>query len=107
MKCELHAYHDWIMFSKDIVEWRRRMQIEHDYYDVKTLAFYIWGLSQWIGSGWCTDQAKNRLNGKAQTPRGIPNLGNAGRGVCRPEQHTSQKYQISATRESVYIAPHA
>ena len=89
-EAELHARHDWLMFSEHALEFRHRMHHNPEYYDCKIAGAWVYGCALWIGSGWCTDQGKGRMNGKVQTPRGIPSLGNAGRGVCRPVQ-TSQK----------------
>jgi hypothetical protein len=74
------------------------MSSDPDYYDCKIAGWWVWGLCQWIGSGWCSEEFYNggewkvrpHLNG---TGMGInrpaqqrPHLSNAGMGINRPAQ---------------------
>ena len=50
-EADLHARHLWL-----VNEGRERIikcYDDLDFYDVKVAAYWAWGLSQWIGSGWC------------------------------------------------------
>lgn len=49
-EADLHARHAWLVGR---AEFRERMKIDPDFYDAKVAAWWAWGLSQWIGSGWC------------------------------------------------------
>lgn len=110
-EADLHARHVWLIAQ---CNFRERMLTEPDYYDAKIAGWWAWGLSAWLGSGWCdTAVAPSRKipavsdNGKGvhsdamhpvrQLPhmstsgqgvhspsRQLPFVGNAGRGVCRP-----------------------
>ena len=73
-ECDLHARHLWLTN-----EGRRhveRLKTEPDYYDAKIAGWWVWGICQWIGSGWCHHpEWKQR-----------PHLGDAGMGIHRPSQ---------------------
>src|ERR1700681_1264474 len=47
---DLHARHLWLVKQTDF---RERMKTDPDYFDVKIAGWWVWGISQWIGSGWC------------------------------------------------------
>lgn len=53
-EADLHARHTWLVNSKEAEEWRRRMKTEPGHFDVKIAGWWVWGISQWIGSGWCS-----------------------------------------------------
>src|SRR5512139_400580 len=77
-EADLHARHKWLLAQSDF---RERMSTDPDYYDVKIAGWWAWGISQWIGSGWCAEDYYN--GGEWQQ---LPHLGDAGRGVHRPSQ---------------------
>lgn len=107
-EADLHARHQWLV---DRIEFRERMKIDPDHHDAKIAGWWVWGLSQWIGSGWCRNADRRRPNlqaggngvhrvsvPKGKTPdisgrhgapngRGVtakrPRLGRGGRGVTR------------------------
>lgn len=75
LEVDLHARHLWLINQGDF---RERMFEDPDYYDAKIGGWYVWGLSQWIGHGWC---AVEHL-----TKDGVPwkrplHLSSAGQGV--------------------------
>lgn len=49
-EADLHARHLWLVKQ---TEFRERMKTDPDYFDVKVAGWWVWGLSQWIGGGWC------------------------------------------------------
>lgn len=77
-EADLHARHRWLLAQSDF---RERMIADPDYYDVKIAGWWVWGLCQWIGSGWCSEEFYS--GGEWQQ---LPHLGNPGRGVHRPSQ---------------------
>ena len=77
-EADLHARHVWLLAQSDF---RERMSSDPDYYDCKIAGWWVWGLCQWIGSGWCSEDYYNE-SGKQQ----LPHLGNAGMGINRPSQ---------------------
>ena len=76
-ECDLHARHQWLVNQR---EFRERMMTDPDYYDVKVAGWWVWGISCWIGSGWCAG---------GNISRQIPNLRNAGEGVHRKRPQLS------------------
>ena len=70
-EADIEARHLYIVNATDT---QQRIKADPDYYDAKLAGWWCWGLSSWIGSGWC-----------AKTPiwKQIPHLGNAGKGVHR------------------------
>ncbi len=73
-EADLLARHRWLMGQE---EFRARMRSDPEYHDARIAGWWVWGLSQWIGSGWCTH---------SRVPDQLPHLGNAGMGVHRPSQ---------------------
>ena len=71
-QADLHARH-WSLVQA--AEHRERMRAEPEYHDVKFAGWWVWGLCQWIGSGWC--DVKDVAHSPSQQ---LPHLGDAGRG---------------------------
>jgi len=67
-EADLHARHRWLV-NRD--EFRERMHVDPDFYDVKIAGWWVWGLCQWIGGGWC-NEPNNRKH---------PKLDGIGKGV--------------------------
>lgn len=71
---DLHARHLWLTNAgRAQVE---RLREDAEWHDAKIAGWWVWGLCQWIGSGWCEHPEWQQL----------PHLGDAGRGVHRPSQ---------------------
>lgn len=49
-EADLHARHRWLVNQG---EFRERMKQDPDFFDAKIAGWWVWGLCQWIGSGWC------------------------------------------------------
>lgn len=49
-EADLHARHLWLVNQADF---RERMMTDPEYYDAKIAGWWVWGISAWIGSGWC------------------------------------------------------
>jgi len=68
---DLHARHLWLTNTgRQQVE---RLREDPDWYDAKIAGWWVWGIGQWIGSGWCKHPERKKL----------PHLGDAGMGVHR------------------------
>ena len=70
-EADLHTRHKWLVAQ---AEFRERMRADPDFYDIKIAGWWVWGLSAWIGSGWCSC---------ARVSEQLPHLGNAGQGIHR------------------------
>lgn len=87
-ECDMRARHQWL---HDQVEFRKRMLADPDYYDAKIAGWWVWGISSWIGSGWCSIPTNERFprrrvgkSGKDKAlSKQIPLLRKGGRGITR------------------------
>lgn len=70
-EADLLARHRWLDAQEDF---RQRVRSDPDFYDCRVAGWWVWGICQWIGSGWC----RQRRDG--DQPEQLPHLGNAGRG---------------------------
>jgi hypothetical protein len=50
-EADMHARHLWLVNQK---EFRERMHTDPDFFDAKIAGWWVWGICQWIGGGWCT-----------------------------------------------------
>lgn len=70
-EADLHARHHRLHLL--MPEHREKMLTDPDYFDARAAGWWVWGLSAWIGSGWCSER-KN-------ASRKMPNMLNGGQGV--------------------------
>lgn len=49
-EADLHARHRWLV---DQEGFRDRIRSDPEFYDVRVAGWWVWGLSCWIGGGWC------------------------------------------------------
>jgi len=88
---DLHARHSWLVAQrKDLA---RKLEGDHEFFDAKIAGFWSWGVSCWIGSGFCSGKGpwvvdENRklvsLSGAGQgVNRNLVSLSGAGQGVNR------------------------
>ncbi len=56
-EADLHARHKWLVNQ---VEFRERMHTDPDFFDVKIAGWWVWGLCQWIGGGWCVEPKNHK-----------------------------------------------
>lgn len=85
-EADLTARHQWLVNREDF---RERMKTDPDFFDAKIAGWWVWGLCQWIGGGWC--DASKQLPHLGDAGQGVnrkrPHLGNAGQGVNRQLPH--------------------
>lgn len=80
---DLHARHAWLRERRELLS--RRLEGDPDYYDAKIAGWWLWGLSIWIGSGFCGDSGSGPW-GVVEDDEGtrqLVHLGDAGQGVSR------------------------
>ncbi|HUW30949.1 MAG TPA: hypothetical protein VM223_05000, partial [Planctomycetota bacterium] len=51
-EADLHSRHIGLVNDGMIITWR--CYDDPDFYDVKVAGWWVWGISCWIGNGWCT-----------------------------------------------------
>lgn len=106
-ECDLHARHNWLVNSEAIPEFIENMKSDPDYYDAKVAGWWVWGISQWIGSGWCVQpewfeqtnvvhMKRPHLSSSKGICRKLPLLGNGGVGV-----HSAAKNRPWQTRPNL------
>lgn len=91
-EADLHARHRWLVAQTDF---REKMRTDPDFYDAKVAGWWVWGICQWIGSGWCVEPGWTGRAACHDKPRGIhtptwqkrPNVRRGGLGVHRTHPH--------------------
>ena len=94
-ECDLHARHLWLKARRDTLT--AALMGDPTYYDVQLAGWWLWGVAQWIGGGWCGDGGagpwitRDGIFMKDEGTRGVSrqrlHLGNAGQGVSRRRLH--------------------
>ena len=78
---ELNARHGWLV--EHVGRMTTKLRESCDYYDAKIAGWWVWGICQWIGAGWCSPEARP-LSGKSNRPV----MSHAGSGVHRSKLPT-------------------
>ena len=78
---DLHARHVWLLQQRDTL--RAQLEGDPEWYDAKIAGWWVWGISCWIGSGFCSGNGPWWVNESRQ----LVHLGNNGRGVNRKLVH--------------------
>jgi DNA adenine methylase len=83
---DLHARHSWLVAQ--IADLQPRLEGDPNFFDSKIAGWWVWGVSTWIGSGFCSGNGPWVVDGgKLVNRRSVPHLGGAGRGVNRKLPH--------------------
>jgi site-specific DNA-adenine methylase len=53
---DLHARHRWLVAQ---AEFRERLRGDPEYFDARVAGWWVWGICQWIGGGWCAESNWN------------------------------------------------
>ena len=86
-EADLHARHLWLLAQ---VEFRERVMSDPEFHDAKVAGWWAWGISQWIGDGWC---------GEGKPSRKLPNIdGAGGKGLCSADGVSLPKFHALARR---------
>lgn len=102
-EADLHARHLWLVNQ---AEFREQMMTDPEFYDAKIAGWWVWGLSQWIGSGWCDvnrGQTSQRPNlrpkqGIQSVNNNLPNI-NTGKGVHAKRVQSDIESYMMALRD--------
>lgn len=65
---DLQARHKWLTGRK---RFRERILAEPGYFDAKIAGWWVWGISQWIGAGWCSRPEWTGRGQGGRAPRGL------------------------------------
>jgi hypothetical protein len=77
-EADMHARHKWLVNQ---TEFRERMHVDPEYFDVKIAGWWVWGLCMWIGGGWCVEPNNHKH----------PKLDGIGKGVHSQAGHPREK----------------
>jgi site-specific DNA-adenine methylase len=78
---DLHARHVWLLKQRETL--RARLEGDTEYHDAKIAGWWAWGISCWIGAGWCSGNGPWWTDDENK----LVHLGNAGQGVNRQLVH--------------------
>ena len=78
---DLHARHVWLLEQRESL--RPKLEGDPDWHEPKIAGWWAWGVSSWIGSGFCSGQGPWWVNDDRQ----LVHLGNNGQGVNRKRVH--------------------
>jgi D12 class N6 adenine-specific DNA methyltransferase len=100
---DLHARHAWLVVRLD--EMAEQLRADPEYFDEKVAGWWVWGICQWIGTGWCGGikhgEPRPNLNsgqgvhaggmhantiGRGALSKKMPNLSGFEAGIRRPKQ---------------------
>lgn len=105
---DLHARHAYLTEIRDSLV--SRLEGDPDYYDPLIAGWWVWGISAWIGGGFCHNKGPwHRINSKLikckitehnGVRRQLPHLGNAGVGVHRTlhSDHIAEWFKLLQNR---------
>lgn len=89
-EADLTARHRWLVARE---EFREAMMRDPHYYDAKIAGWWVWGLSAWIGQGWCSGKARRQL----------PNIGDNGKGIHGHARTLDELRALSARLRRVRV----
>lgn len=70
-EADLHARHLWLVNQG---EFRERMKCEPEFFDARIAGWWVWGISCWIGGGWCAIKGSKRDRADGSRQRTRPQL---------------------------------
>jgi hypothetical protein len=79
-EADLHARHKWLVNQ---TEFRERMHTDPEFFDVKIAGWWVWGLCQWIGGGWCVEPQNHKHPKLDGIGKGVHSDGDTGHGRAR------------------------
>ena len=56
---DMHARHAWLVGQREDIT--RRLEGDPDWFDAKAAGWWLWGISLWIGGGWCSGRGPWRV----------------------------------------------
>ena len=69
---DLTARHAWLRAWR--AENADRLSQDPEFFDARAAGWWVWGISLWIGGGWCTHSYNRRPNISASSPTGGPGI---------------------------------
>ena len=88
-ECDLHARHRWLV--DQLPSMREKMHQDPMFFDALIAGWWVWGICQWIGGGWCVE-SENRKH---------PKLDGIGKGIHSNAGHPAVTADGSCTCRGV------
>ena len=82
---ELHSRHAWLVGQRESLT--TRLEGDPEFFDVKIAGWWVWGLSCWIGRGFCSGKGPWNVVEGENGFRKLVKSGNTGQGVWRQLIH--------------------
>jgi hypothetical protein len=87
-ECDLHARHAWLVGQRETIT--ARLMGDAGWFDAKAAGWWLWGISSWIGSGWCSGDGPWIVQeGELVDSRQLPHLSSV-QGINRQLPHLSE-----------------
>jgi site-specific DNA-adenine methylase len=103
---DLHARHLWLVERREALT--RRLEGDPEYFDAKVAGWWVWGISCWIGSGWCSGSGPWQAVEDDEGFRQLIHLGTQGQGVNRQLIHLGDQGRgVNRQREDLTTYFHA
>jgi len=104
-EADLEARHQWLVDQGDSI--KAQIKKDPEYCDFRIAGWWVWGLCQWIGDGWCVQRGDGNQPGQLPhlgtagmgIKRRLPHLGDAGRGINRKLPHLGDAGRGEAIQE--------
>src|SRR5208283_1658923 len=90
---DLHARHIWLVERKESLQ--TRLEGDPTFYDAQVAGWWVWGMSCWIGGGFCSGKGPWHVQDGQ-----LVHLGNTGQGVKRQRVHLNHLGQ--GVNNSIY-----
>jgi DNA adenine methylase len=94
---DLHARHSWLLSHRDTLV--ARLEGDPEFYDAQIAGWWLWGMAQWIGGGFCDGSGPWHVRDGQ-----LVHLGNAGQGVARKRVHLGNAGQGVARKRAALAA---
>ena len=86
-EADLHARHKWLLGRRESLA--GMLDADPDAFDAKVAGWWVWGLSCWIGDGWC---------GEGKPSRKMPHLSRPGHGAHAVNASVAADYRNLRSR---------
>ncbi len=90
---DLHARHKWLL--DNLPAHKARLLADMDYYCSKSAGLWVWGISCWIGQGWCEENKKQSMQ--------LPMVSDSRKGITNHQDLIGYFIQIQKRLEKVRV----
>jgi site-specific DNA-adenine methylase len=111
-EADLHARHRWLV---DQAAFRERMKRDPEYFDAKVAGWWVWGVCQWIGSGWCASpewwakaqEGEDLGRGRRPALKGNQGINARGNNQSLANAHNWKRFNAGRRPRGIHTAEHA